>query len=94
MRARVPRDVAAAKKGNERVVNEKLVTQRNSAQDSCANRRSSGAFSLMRQTRAASLWAAYVGPRRTMQCGPRRWLHARPGGKPNWAELVLAWAAK
>ena len=44
VRARVPGDVAVAKKGKERVVNEKPVTQRNSARDSCANSRSSAGF--------------------------------------------------
>ena len=44
VRARVPRDVIAAKKTNERVVDEKPVTRRNSTRVSCANRENSGGF--------------------------------------------------
>ena len=40
------------------------------------------AYSLMCQAHAASLWAAYVGPRRALLSGPRWWLLARVGGKP------------
>ena len=42
--ARVPGDVATAKKRKERVVDVKLVTRRNSARVSCANRGNSGGF--------------------------------------------------
>ena len=38
VRARVTGDVAVAKKGKERVVDEKPMTHRNSARVSCANR--------------------------------------------------------
>ena len=44
MRARVPRDIVAAKKGKERVVDEKPMTRRNSARVSCVNRGKSGGF--------------------------------------------------
>ena len=44
MRTWVPRDVVAVKKGKERVVDVKPVTQRNSARVSYANRGNSGGF--------------------------------------------------
>ena len=44
VRARVPGDIAVVKKGKERVLDEKHVTQRNSARVSCANRGNSGGF--------------------------------------------------
>ena len=44
MCTRVPGDVAAAKKGKERVLDEKPMTWCNSARVSCANRGNSGGF--------------------------------------------------
>ena len=44
MRARVPGDIVVAKKGKERVVDEKPKTQHNSARVSCVNRGKSGGF--------------------------------------------------
>ena len=44
MHARVPWDIAGAKKRKERVVDVKLVTRRNSARVSSANKGNSGAF--------------------------------------------------
>ena len=61
MCARVPGDVIAAKKGKERVVDEKSVTQCNSARDSFANRiENGGSFAKEPAARRSSLPCAVV----------------------------------
>ena len=83
MRTRVPGDVAAAKKGKERVVDVKHVTRHNSARASCANRGNSGGF------------FANVPDARGSAVGGLRWAASR---NAEWAAPVAVcargWEAK
>ena len=74
VRAQVPGDVAAAKKGKGRVVDEKSVTQCNSAWVSFANRVENGG-SFAKEPAA-----------RGLRRGPRRVLRVHVGRTPEWAE--------
>jgi len=79
VRTRVPGDVAAAKKGKERVVDVKPVTRHNSARVSCANRGNSGGF------------FANAPDARGSAVGRLRWAASRDAV---WAALVAACARR
>ena len=83
-------DVAMAKKGKGRVIDEKSVTWCNSVRFSFANRvENGGSFAKEPAARGFPLWAAGCGPSRAPLNGPRRLLRMRAGGKPGWAEPSL-----
>ena len=79
MRARVPGDVVATKKGKERVVDVKHVTRRNSARVSCANRGNHGGF------------FANAPDARGSAVGRLRWATSRDA---EWATTVAACACE
>ena len=79
MRAQVLGDVAAAKKGKERVLDEKPMTWRNSAWVSCVNRGNSGGF------------FANAPDARGSAVGRLRWAASRDAV---WAALVAACARR
>ena len=82
VRTQVPGDVATAKKGKERVVVEKSMTQCNSARVCFENRVKNGGL-FAKCTNHARL---HSGPRCAMPSGPRQSLCLCTGGKPGWAE--------